>query len=56
MCEYCGDKRKITSGQFEVEIKGTLLNIGNECSEGCGYDWEEFSINYCPICGKKLGE
>ena len=50
MCNYCQDKKSITSvnwngaGQINIDKNGILY----------GKDDEIFRINYCPMCGREL--
>ena len=54
MCEYCDNNKNIKEKFFDITIVNSCLVVGNECSEGCGYDRARFNINYCPMCGKDL--
>ena len=56
MCKYCEKQKELKEEYFDITIVNACLVVGNECSEGCGYDRARFNINYCPMCGKKLGE
>lgn len=55
-CEYCEgdvDDRKAliwVEGHYKIHIDE------NNCIESGEYPSEEKKINYCPICGRKLGE
>jgi hypothetical protein len=52
MCKYCEKNKLITSsnwngyGEISIDKNGNLY----------GKDDEIFKINYCPICGRKLGD
>jgi hypothetical protein len=57
MCEYCKEnmESKPLSDKYEVIAIETLVserNIYNYCD--CGRH-SVIEINYCPMCGKKLG-
>jgi len=60
-CEYCGKEKELLDTN---EIgNGVLLSIqGNKLVGGAYYDCGYFSagsditINYCPMCGRKLEE
>lgn len=54
MCEYCDKNKNIKERFFDITIVNSCLVVGNECSEGCGYDRAGFNINYCPMCGRNL--
>lgn len=70
MCEYCDKKKKIKSGNFaggaELRIykNGFEDDIGMLEMQGNGnifkvlkeYYCPRFDINYCPMCGKRLGK
>ena len=56
MCKHCETQKELKEKYFDITIVNTCLVVGNECSEGYGYDRARFNINYCPMCGKKLGE
>ena len=54
-CKFCQELKVKQKRYFDIRIvDGNFLGVGNECSEGCGYDWEVYKINYCPMCGRKL--
>lgn len=52
-CEYCNEKKSILScfTEYSLEISNGEISIWNglRCEAS-------FLINYCPLCGKKLGE
>lgn len=59
MCEYCkllsGDRKILEEdGKTEVAIgrvnKDYYIEVEND------YDIIDIDINYCPFCGRKLGE
>ena len=54
MCEYCDKNKNVKEKFFDITIVNSCLVVGNECSEGCGYDRARFNINYCPMCGRDL--
>lgn len=56
MCKYCEKNETIKEKFFDITIINSCLVVGNECSEGCGYDRTRFNINYCMFCGRRLGE
>lgn len=55
MCKFCEKQTNIKEKYFDITIVNNCLVVGNECSEGCGYDRARFNIIYCPMCSKKLG-
>ena len=55
MCKYCEKNKTIKEKFFDITIVNSCLVVGNECSEGCGYDRTRFNINYCPMCRKEAG-
>ena len=55
MCKYCEEEEPIANNNNKkVKIKWGELFI-SLCT---GYSWvsDKIEINYCPICGRKLGE
>lgn len=53
MCKYC----KLVSGETKSMNKYENLFISRHCNTyfiEC--DDDEIEINYCPMCGRKLGE
>lgn len=63
MCEYCERRKIIKScnfcGSANLIVSGNILDIyGNEKIFNIFKKTyrPRFNINYCPICGKKLGE
>lgn len=70
MCKYCEKGKQIISGNFagggkiRIYNKGFDKGIGMLELQGDGtkakiFKWlycPRFDINYCPMCGKKLGE
>ena len=67
MCKYCNkiinnelindiDNDKDDTAEI-VFLKTPMLNIKLEEEDPDGYKPEDFfPINYCPMCGRKLGE
>lgn len=55
MCKYCEKNETIKEKFFDITIINSCLVVGNECSEGCGYDRTRFNINYCMFCRKEAG-
>ena len=59
-CEYCSHKGIESLIEFELEIGGNLdvVIVGNKIQiythNGSLEVDEEFKINYCPVCGRKL--
>jgi hypothetical protein len=51
MCSFCENEQNKSYGNFDIQIVDGMLLVGNECSEGCGYERKEILINYCPFCG-----
>nr|DAZ28031.1 MAG TPA: Rad50 zinc hook motif [Caudoviricetes sp.] len=63
MCEYCEGKKKLKSSNFcgsaEFQILGNYLDIfGDEKKFNIFKKIyrPSFNINYCPMCGRRLGE
>lgn len=52
MCKYCENKKTIRSSNWYGNGQISIDNNGNLY----GKDDEVFRINYCPMCGVKLGE
>lgn len=54
MCEYCKDivNKAIKSVNWGGDGQINITRTGNLY----GKDDEEFMINYCPMCGRKLGD
>lgn len=59
-CKYCQRHRRLTESKGDtiyLEIKGGSLNIKLDV---WGYNGRirerKIPINYCPMCGRKLGE
>ena len=64
MCDYCEKEKKLRSIDWEhykfeedfITISGNTLHI--EALAACGWEngiaEEEYRINYCPMCGRKL--
>ena len=67
MCEYCNKKvnnKKIKDVDNDKEdgihvtfLDEPYLNVELEATDEDGYKAEDFfRINYCPMCGRKLGD
>ena len=54
MCEFCEGKQVDQEWDFKISMKEYSLLVEHECSECKDMDFEQFGINYCPMCGKKL--
>ena len=56
MCKYCREENKeeicICFGIYTIWVDKNKLHL---YIEGMGAE-DELTINYCPMCGKKLGE
>lgn len=56
MCKYCDEGEGIEYGGFEtlyIDKKDEeLIYEATDCDGD--YSETQFSINYCPMCGKKL--
>ena len=55
MCEYCED-RIIRSCKVQVKSKAYLRGIDGKLEEMPCFSEIYLPINYCPVCGRKLGE
>lgn len=57
MCEYCED-RIIRSCKCKVSVKSKayLRGLEGKLEEMPCFSEIYLPINYCPICGRKLGE
>lgn len=55
-CNYCMRRKDIDCHKFAIVIddEDKTLTVSYDNSEISGHDEEDFSINYCPICGRKL--
>ena len=53
-CKFCDKNKRICKQGFGISYFLNRLQVENECSEGCGWDYTTFDINYCPMCGRKL--
>ena len=56
MCEYCENSRfKLKKCKLEIEQEINIYKNNNFTKEKI---WQEFEINmnYCPLCGRKLGD
>lgn len=67
MCDYCGRKalnKSIVDVDNDEEDKITIrflsepmLNVELDAIDSDGYKANDFfKINYCPMCGRKLGD
>lgn len=61
-CVYCRDKRRPTlndtaNSEFAISVEKDEESyyIANEYDWGNGIDYCYYNINYCPVCGRKLG-
>lgn len=56
MCKYCREENKdeicICFGIYKIWVNKNKLHLD---IEEVGLE-DELNINYCPMCGKKLGE
>ena len=61
MCEYCENCEKgkaikeFESGSY-YKIIGTVIEHHEECWDSYYSYTDKIPINYCPMCGRKLGE
>lgn len=56
-CEFCDGKKDLTSlkNDLDIGISNNKLDFSfGVCA--CGAFEDELKINYCPMCGKKLGD
>ena len=55
MCEYCEEGKPIT--EFNSLREMNTIHIRNEDLLHCqiGFSYMYRKINYCPMCGRKLG-
>ncbi|KIL09236.1 hypothetical protein SR42_09730 [Clostridium botulinum] len=50
-CKFCeGDRTIIETSEDTIVLDGNTITHHN------WYGSTEYKINYCPICGKRLGE
>ncbi|MBQ8298420.1 MAG: hypothetical protein IJX99_01120 [Clostridia bacterium] len=64
MCKYCEDKTGFTPINRTVDYSGLEISMSSKGMLRCrAYMFKELfetqdvvNINYCPMCGKKLGE
>lgn len=60
MCNYCGEgqnTRIFSSWNLEVEICNDGLDIDILIDDDSqDYQYTTIIINYCPMCGRKLGD
>lgn len=55
-CEFCNGKKELTLKKgLDIGLSNNKLNFYFDIC-ACGYFEDEFKINYCPMCGKKLGD
>lgn len=61
MCEYCQNEKLLfrqgddNFDHLYIEIKNSKISI-DERIEGMIGTEDNFPINYCPICGRKLNK
>lgn len=53
-CRYCSDENDHILNGYTNEIYASNKHITAFCG-WCGC-WSKVKINYCPMCGRKLGE
>lgn len=55
-CEFCKSKKEFTLKKgLDIGLSNNKLDFYfDTCA--CGYFEDELKINYCPMCGKKLGD
>ena len=59
MCEYCEKEKKIEENEddnIHLSIIGKHLRLLGKLPMISTYFGRDVLINYCPICGRKLGE
>ena len=63
MCEYCEKRKELKSSNFcgsaSMIICGRYLDIYGDKKKFNIFKriyQPSFNVNYCPMCGKKLGE
>lgn len=63
MCKYCEENKKLKSSNFcgsaEFQILGNYLDIFGDEKKFNIFKRiyrPSFNINYCPMCGRRLGE
>lgn len=55
MCRFCeGNKSIVLSNGLEITLDEDKLDLEYYFCR-CGSFADELKINYCPMCGKKLG-
>lgn len=54
MCEYCEGDGFQQEYDFEISVESYFLKVRHNCLECENISEENFLINYCPYCGKKL--
>jgi hypothetical protein len=60
MCKYCEGEKKIKDNYWKMDLeiyqcKGEYFMGGDMEVYGGNID-TDYSINYCPMCGRKLNE
>lgn len=55
-CEYCKGKTCLNSGSIELSIVDGELHVESSMSDPWYNASEDFEINNCPMCGKRLGD
>lgn len=55
-CEFCNGKKEITLEKgLDIGLSNKKLDFySHACA--CGYFEYELKINYCPMCGRRLGD
>lgn len=55
-CEFCNGEKEVTLKKgLDIGLSNNKLDFYfDTCA--CGYFEDELKINYCPMCGKKLGD
>ena len=60
MCDFCEHRKAITKGScvglFELVVSGQELEISYFCNDWNYDNRDRMNIEYCPMCGRKLGD
>lgn len=56
MCVYCKEGQSVHDFDFELRITDYFIQTRHRCSECNEESVYSVLINYCPMCGKRLGE